>query len=908
MNFKKIYLPLFLLFAISLTAFSQTDTIGLRTIITKSVKVANEHPFEKVYLHFDKPYYAIGDTIWFKAYLTIDMHQPSQLSKIIYVDVISSKDSIVQSLKLQVTGSSALGNIMLFPSLYRQGNYHIRAYTNWMRNEDPAYFFNKTVALGSINNQILTNISLSGLTKNSSSKVTAKIQYKDPAGKAYANRKVNWKILNDDETLSKGKGVTNANGILDVTVTTNKTAVLTSCALVTVIDVTDNKSLTNSFTLTHALDQPDVQFFPEGGDLIAGIRSRVAFKAIKPNGLGLDIKGTVVDNNGTVVAEFASNYLGMGQFAMIPEGDKTYKANLTFPDGSQTTVNLPKAKSESIGIAVYNTNPDTVVVKVSANQAYFQKNKNRKFYLIGQNGQTICYAAQAPLQNNVYSASVAKTKFPSGVIKFTLFNDHGEPLAERIIFNQRNDLLNIIMKTPQATYSPRQNVKVSVLAQSQGLPSQANLSVAIIDESKVPFDNNSEMTILTNLLLTSDLKGYVEKPNYYFTNPDDKTKANLDILMLTQGYSRFSYKDIIADKIQAAKFLPEQGINITGTIRNSTGLPINRGNLTLVATDRNITKNTVANTVGEFKFANLVLPDSTKISINAKNNVNAGNLIILLDNIIYQPPTPNIDAPAAVTNIDSTLNSYLQNSKQQLANSHILKEVIIKSSAPEKKPSHQDFPELLGLSPIADHVISGAQLSGCTFLAQCLMGGTLGTTYSENNLYIMRTFNAGDKRPMQIYYNGLQIDFDYLNSIAAIDVESIEVFNDDGLSGINRLNNTNGVLVINGKKVVKKTMSRDEINKVLYALQTSAVSTLFRGYTQAKVFYSPRYYVAKTATSFGGDLRTIILWNPKVITDKTGAASFDFFSSDGKGSYRAIIEGIDSNGNIGRYVYHFKVQ
>lgn len=908
MNFKKLYFTLFLFLFTGLYAFAQNDTIGLRTIVSKTVKLANEHPFEKVYLHFDKPYYAIGDTIWFKAYLTIDVHQPSQLSKIVYVDLISSKDSTVQTLKLQVTGSTALGDFILSSPLYKQGNYHVRAYTNWMRNEDPAYFFNKTIPVGSINNQLTTNIALSGNTKNNVSKVTAKIVYKDATGKPYVNRKVNWKSFNDDVNIAKGKGVTNANGVLDITFTTNKTAELPSCVIETTIDITDDKSLTNSFALTHALDQPDVQFFPEGGDLIAGVRSKVAFKALQTNGLGLDIKGNVTDNTGAVVADFTSSHLGMGIFALLPEADKTYKANITFPDGSQTSVNLPEAKPEGISLAVYNTDPQNLIVKLSANPAFFQQYQNKLFYIVGQNGQTICFAAQTSLQSNVYSASIAKTKFPSGLIKFTLLTDHGVPLAERVTFNLRNDLLNLTMKTPQATYGTRQKVTVNVAALKDGKPAEANLSVTVLDESKVPYDENAETTILTNLLLTSDIKGYIEKPNSYFNNTDDKTKGDLDILMLTQGYRRFTYPDIMANKYAAPnKYLPEQGLTVSGTIRNATGLPIARGNLTLLAPERRLTKNTIANMVGEFKFTNLLLPDSTKITVNAKNNVNANNLLIILDNSSLQPVSTNIEAPAGVSNIDSTMSAYLQNSKQQFANSRVLKEVVIKSTSFVKKPSHQDFPELLGLSMEADQVIPGDRLGACPFLAQCLQSGTLGLTYDQNNLFVMRTYNQGDKRPVQIYYNGLAVDYDYLNGVSPADVESVEVFYNDGLSGINKMNNTNGVLVIIGKKVKKVQMSAAEI-RAFFAPQYSAQNIILRGYSQSLAFYAPKYDPTRPATSFGGDLRSTIYWNPKIVTDKTGNATFDFYNSDGKGSYRAIIEGIDSDGNIGRYLYRYKVQ
>ncbi len=906
MNFKKFYFAVLFIF-ISLAAFSQTDTIGLKTIIAKSAKLSNDHPVEKVYLHFDKPYYAVNDTVWFKAYVTVDVHQPSPLSKIVYVDVISSKDSIVQTLKLQVSGSTALGNVTLFSPLYKQGNYRFRAYTNWMRNDDPAYFFNKTIAVGSFNNPIITTISLSGATKNNVSKVAAKVQFRDPTGKPYVNKKVSWKALNDDETIGKGKGVTDNNGILNVAISTNKTTGLISSDLVTTIDVTDDKSINNSFSLKHAVDQPDVQFFPEGGELVSGILSKVAFKVVKPDGLGLDIKGTITDNSGTVVANLTSQHLGMGVFNLQPSADKTYKANITFPDGSQEVYDLPKVQTEGITLSVINTDPVNLTVKLLANPAFFQKNQNKLFYIIAQTGEIIFFAAQTPLSTNIYSAPIPKSKFPSGVLKLTLFSDHGEPLAERIVFIKKDDLLNLTMKTAQPSYATRQKVAVNVTAQNMGKPAEADLSVTVIDETKVPYDESNETTILTNLLLTSELKGYIEKPNYYFIHPDEKTAADMDVLMLTQGYRRFSYKDIIANKFPQNKYLPEQGITISGTIRNGTGLPIPRGNLSLIVPTRLNPINTVANASGEFKFTNLLFPDSTKVTINAKNNPNSNYLMILLDNETSQGITPNITAPDGITNIDSTLSAYLQNSKQQFTNSHTLKEVVIQATSLEKKPSHEDYPALSGLGMQADHFISGEHLNACTFLSQCLQTSAFGLVYENNNLYVLRSYNAGDKRAIQIYVDGLSVDFNYLSTITAETVESVEVFLNDGMSGINRMNNTNGVLVVNLKKIKKVKMSKEDIRAMLMP-QNSAVNTFFRGYTQARVFYSPKYDPAKAAPSKGSDLRSTIYWNPKVETDKSGVGSFEFFNADTKGSYRAIIEGIDSNGNIGRYIYHYTVQ
>ncbi len=124
---KRILL-LALIFSVPFSkAYAQKDTVSLNTILSKTTKFSEGHPVEKVYLHFDKPYYAVGDTIWFKAYVTVGLHEPSALSKIVYVDIFTNRDSLMETLKLPVVNSVASGDITLTPLIYRQGNYHLRA-------------------------------------------------------------------------------------------------------------------------------------------------------------------------------------------------------------------------------------------------------------------------------------------------------------------------------------------------------------------------------------------------------------------------------------------------------------------------------------------------------------------------------------------------------------------------------------------------------------------------------------------------------------------------------------------------------------------------------------------------------------------------------------------------------------
>ncbi|WP_214071011.1 carboxypeptidase regulatory-like domain-containing protein [Mucilaginibacter sp. dw_454] len=923
MNLKKFTTLLFSFIAISLSAFSQSDTISAQTIVTKTIKYNGDYPFEKVYLHFDKPYYAVGDTIWFKAYITMDVtinddmtknkHLPTALSKVVYVDVLNARDSVVQRMKLPVTDGMGYGDIKLLQQSFKEGNYHVQAYTNWMRNFDPEYYFNKTIPVGTlmdkIDKNVYSTIQLSSqILKNGSAKIDAVIHYTTVDNRDYAGRKFSWRAQSntEDDNIAKGRGITDAKGNINVSFTTNKISDLKTATLFADLDI-NNNTINRSFTLRNTASPVDVQFFPEGGNLINGIKSKVGFKAVKPDGLGIDITGTVTDNSGATVASLTTQHLGMGVFEFTPASGKTYKANVVFPGGQQTVYDLPAVKDNGMGIGINNTDPEKVIVTMNVSDAFFAINRNKRLTLLGQSGQVVCYAGQTALASKTYDITIPKSKFPSGVAKFTVFLG-SDALTERVLFIQRNDQLKISLSTPKTTYGTRDQVPFNVTAKTPaGTPALANLSVTVIDDTKVPYNETAETTILTNLLLTSELKGYIEKPNYYFTNTSAKTAADLDVLMLTQGYRRVTFSDILANKTPTIKYSPEDGIAVSGTLRTASGMPVPNGIVNFYIQNMRISSTVNTNRDGEFIIPKLYFPDSAKAVVNARGNTNGNNMLIIVNNVTPQPPVPSVTAPDEIANIDTAMTNYLLNDKRINDNSHNLKEVVIKEKTEPKKQSHADFPFLIGLGAIPDHVFDGSRLSGCPTLYDCIKGQLPGITWDNDKFYITRNYNTGNKTEVAIYLDGNVTDYLRLQSVDPATIDQIEIYNNDGLSGLNRMDNTAGVLVISSKKAEKKPLDKKLLQELLTP-QYSAVNFTPKGYYMTREFYSPKYDATKTGV-LGGDLRTTIYWNPKLVTDKdTGTAKFDFFNADGTGTYRAIVEGIDDKGNIGRTVYRYTVR
>jgi len=357
--------------------------------------------------------------------------------------------------------------------------------------------------------------------------------------------------------------------------------------------------------------------------------------------LGVEITGTIEDSDGNTVADLTTKHLGMGIFALIPQSGKTYKAKIKGIGETVFTVDLPKALDKGYLLSINNTLDDSVFIKVAVNENLFNEQKNSVFYILAQSAGKVYFTSQGKLEGLVYTAKVDKARFPSGIAQFTLFSQVGEPVAERIAFINNPDTLKLNIATQDVkTYTTRQSVKINIDAKDgNDKPVAGSFSVTVTNESRIPSDENSEVTILNNLLLTSDLKGYIEQPNYYFNHLNEDAKADLDILMLTQGYRRFEWKPILDHKPQAINYLPEKSLEIDGSIKTPSGQPVVNGSVTLMSTKEKLLLDTTTDLNGDFKFKDLYLSDTSKIILRARKEHNGSNVTIYVKQPDY-PPVP----------------------------------------------------------------------------------------------------------------------------------------------------------------------------------------------------------------------------------------------------------------------------
>jgi hypothetical protein len=892
--------------SVALFGFIKADDDPIKKAATQLDKWLNDYPQEKVYLHFDKPYYSVGDDMWFKAYVTVGpKHQLSALSGALNVELIDDRDSVKQSIKIRLNAGLGHGDFALSDTL-AAGSYRIRAYTNWMRNAGPDYFFDKTIQIGNaINNTVFTKTSYSYSTQNGQQVTNAVINYADLSGEPYANKEVSYQIQLNNKDISRGKGLTDAKGDLHVSFINTQKVQLKQGSIITKIKVQDKVTLTTVVPVKALSAKVNVQFFPESGNLVNGLPSKVAFKAVGDDGLCKAISGVVTDNDKQEIAKITTQHLGMGAFVVVPEAGKAYKAQITYEDGSQSTVALPKALEQGYVMSL-NTNlpndPDHIALRIIASPALAGSEIN----LVAQSGGTICFAAKNKIENGMLASKIAKDRFPTGIVQFTLFNAAGEALNERLIFVNRADGLKIDLTSPQKTYAQREKVKLQVTANGpDDKPVISSMSAAVIDETRVPVDESDETTILSSMLLSSDIKGYIEKPNYYFAHTDKQAQDDLDVLMLTQGYRRFEWKQVMADTFTPPVYQPEPTLQVSGRVHTSNNKPVVGGKVTLFTTSGGVfILDTLTDANGRFAFKNLDFKDSIRFIVQARTAKDKKFVDIDLDNVGRQPVTPNVNAPDIDVNINNTMLPYLQSSKlyyqQQMktgvGNHNImLKEVVIRET---RKPIIENSSNLNGPGN-ANQIIKGDEIAkmGCPDISFCLQGRILGVIFKNGVAYSTRSPNT----PMQIIVDGAYVSDDFLSSLNAYDIGSIEVLRSIEYTGIYGSRGGGGVLVINTKR-------GNEYSDDSYQRYTPGLIRYSpKGFHKVRAFYSPQYDDPKTNAALA-DLRSTIYWTPNVVTDKDGKAEIQFFNAGSKGTYRIVIEGIDSDGHIGRHVYRYKVE
>lgn len=895
---RKLLYPLLLItgFILAFSAGVWNDTFEV--LLERMKDFNHKYAQEKVHLHLDKPYYAIGDNIWFKAYLiNAETQEPSDISKILYVELINERDSVRQRLKLPVITGVTWGNITL-PDTLTEGNYRIRAYTQWMRNAGPEFFFDKTIKIGnSWSNSVFTNTNYNYIKEGGGEKVAANITFKDKDGTPYVGNEVRYELQLDSKSILKSKATTNNQGEISLSFLNNQPTVNKKGRVIATITLADDKKVTREILIQATSRAVDVQFFPESGNLVAGLPNKIGVKAINASGLGENISGIITDQNGIEINRFETKHLGMGNLILNPQDGVKYLAKVKFADGSTQDVPLPITRSTGYTMAINNTDKDKVTIKIMRSA---DLNAPAQLKLVGQQNGNILFSPAVNITEQLATVSLPKKDLTEGILQFTLFSDQNQPIAERLVFIYNPaDRISAKLETEKMVYAKREKVNVQLQAMVNEKPISGMFSVSVTNSNAVKPEPETESNILSSLLLTDDLIGYIEKPNYYFINEGPEVVQNMDNLMLTQGWSRILWKNVINNTPPNIRFQPETSLAISGVITNYSGKPSPNSKVTLLSTANGfLSLDTLTDAQGRFNFDRLLFGDDSKFIVQARTDKNKSRLDIKMDVVPGQVVTKSKNTGDIEINVNEALSGYLKQSTNYfdeltkrglLQKTMMLKEVKISQQKEKVKNSSN-----LNGPGRADAVITAEQLVTCPRLSFCLQGRVAGLIVTNGKAYLSRN---GGRIPMAIVIDGMRLQDANLDDINVPDVETIEVLKDVANTAIYGSEGAGGVLVITTKRGGGDYSSVPTPGLIVFNP---------RGYSMPMDFYAPKYDAGEVNRA--PDLRSTVYWGPQLLTTSEGKGNFSFFNTDEPGTYRVVLEGIDLMGHLARTVYTYEVK
>jgi hypothetical protein len=910
-------LCLLILFCISQNTYAQDLTSQQILLKLKSNSDSLNKNFapEKVHMQFDKPYYALGDTIWFKAWL---INTPSFLlsakSGLLHVEIATDSNKVIQQFLLPVANGVTWGNIAINDKEYKAGTYVIRVYTNWMRNFGEETFYYKRINITPIyEDGWLVNSKIKQSIVNAKPSVQAVLQFKNLDQSPIVGKPVSLQVMSGKKTLYKQVWDTDLFGSMDISFASpQKTHGL---YIVAESDTKDRKAII-PLNLNNS-ENTDLQFMPEGGSMVAGLPVRIGFKAISEDGRGEDIKGIITDSKGVQVASFQSAHKGMGSFTMDVKAGEVYSAKVVLPGGIAKAYPLPVTVSSGIVLQVVNpVESDSVKLTLAATNDIIQKRAN--YFLVAKARGIVCYAAIVSFQNKkAMHRVIAKNLFPTGITRFILMTEKGVPLNERLVYiDQKTDNLNISFKTDNAQIAPKDSISLNLaVTDYTGQPVAGNFAISVTDDALVNTDTLQNDNIFTNLLLTSDLKGYVEQPAYYFQRNAIVWQA-LDNLLLTQGWVNYELPTGII-------YSAETGYNVTGSISNIFNKPISKAKITMLTMQPTMVNDTLVDVNGKFKFKLPLLDTPVFVFKATRNNGKTINSSITIDEFVppvSKAPKVTGEMPWYV-NSNDTLSSYIKanvslkreqeklpEGVRSLKEVNIIAKKIIRGSNNLNGPGNADQVldekdmEKAGKTTLFDLLeqrVDGFR-PGSLWVPRGIFKDLIQWWYVKDKwavfiidgIPLYRLVSLPD--PMHL---GLK---KYFKSFTAESIKGIEVnlSSKYNLKYMSRFAPQMNIAYLDFVFIEITTRSGrgpliDEDGSV-YLYKPLPL-------TLPKQFYKPRYSVTDFATAT--ENRSTINWEPNIITDAAGQATIKFNAAAKPSTYTIIAQGVDFNGNIG---YHYQ--
>ncbi len=647
------------------------------------------------------------------------------------------------------------------------------------------------------------------------------------------------------------------------------------------------------------IPKPDVQFFPEGGYLVCGFLNQIGIKIVGTDGKGMDISGTIVDNTFKKVAEFSTLKFGLGMVKMIPREGEKYKVGILY-NGIEYFYDLPDALINGV---IMQVTEDKDFYKVIVFSSF--ENGVGNFTFISTQKNKVVSITKIPGNDFGKKLIIPKNVFNEGIAQFTLIDDNNIPLCERMVFVEASDsVLKVNLVKSKKEYGIRELVELDIfLEQPVQIKPEANMSAAVAQFPAT--QENYALDIKSHLLLKSEIRGEIEQPGYFFHSSDPQRKKILDLLMMTQGWRRFIWNDSLKTNAPALTHPTETGLRLEGAVAKFYNRRKQKKAIISLTCDNNdefSQYETNADEHGHFKFENITFWDSTSIVIQAKDNKgkesskeNPGNYYIEMDSL--SPPieladrnfydstseifnhnypvsslsTGEIDSLFIVKDGDILLDEVLVTGKKI--------DRIAKKRLLYKEPSHH-----VNFEKLRDQVPNQNVLNA--------LNGRIPGFEVRGNTVVFRGGRSTTKEPGGILFllDGFPVSMETILSVPIMNIHFVDMLRGPKAT-------IYGSMATNMVVAVYTLDAEDILDFAETKERKGIISFIHPGFSKAREFYVPVYTRDKSTQKIQ-DNRSTLYWNPAIKLDEQGNSKVSFYTSDLPATYKIVLEGISTEGEI----------
>lgn len=833
---------------------------------------------EKVYVMTDKPYYSAGERIWLRGWVVDAVSHTGQTpTNYLYVDLIDAGDNLVQRIKIK-RDSTGFSNAIDLPSGIKAGSYSLVAFTQWQTNWSEDFFFRRRIEIGNSIDDVVSHEVSYVLGEDSTA--TALVRFYGFDG-PYAGYRVQCTEKREDKRDRNFTLRTDSYGQVRVEYTPIEGAVGEIDMLLEV----PNRNFKTTVLLPDVNNSIYVDFMPEGGDLIAGTTQRVAFKAIGADGYGRDVVGVVRDASGAEVCPFVAQHRGMGVFEFAPKAGTIYYAEVEH-NGRKLHYAMPAVKSVGCALRAEHEGDKWECEVLSSSEF----DRSTLGALVHSRGALVY------MVNDVTGRfSIPENVLLEGISQVAIYDRMtGTIYSERLLFRHPSEQFVVQTETDRPVTRKRQKVTLDIkVANTSCITIKGDYAAAVTDRRMVR-RNGTDENVVTSLLLTSDLGGFVESPADYF----GVAREHTDLLMMTQGWRRFDIGEVVRDSMA----LPMVGFEQTQAIEGRVFNAFNREpkGAQLVVHD-NYTKlfqhfELGDERNGKFRIEGLDYPDSTIFTVSALNRKGQDN-VLGVEFVPTRLPFPKAQILARLKDgkIEEYIPSeYLNTNKEKYYQEGGMRVIDIEEIVVRAKPLESSV--FKGVIPTHELPVAKFAKTHTTAwdLALKLHGvfampdGTFVTREKRGALTITEVLereevNLSPAKNVvpRIYVDDLETPIEELLQIPSEDVVSVSLVPSyrAGLYGPDDL----------PQALIFYKLKPDHLRKYRKNASINSIAPL--GYKQAVEFYQPKYDVPNQP-----DLRTTVAWVPAVQFDDEGRATIEFYTADRATDYDVVVEGITDDG------------